>query len=96
MSSLVESLLDFSRLSDQPPHYQLISLSQVLEEVKSLLEVAITEASPQITIEALPQVWGDKSLLIRLFQNLLSNAIKFSRLDLSGRAQRSIIHISFL
>ena len=48
-----------------------------MEEAISNLQIAIKESGAIITYETLPQVKGDLTQLVQLFQNLLSNAIKF-------------------
>ncbi|MCF2446836.1 PAS domain-containing protein [Dyadobacter sp. CY345] len=81
MSGLIEDLLAFSRISNQPDVSKSISLSSVLQNVLSDLEIKIQETEAVITVEKLPSIMGDDSQLGQLFQNLLSNALKFSQKD---------------
>ncbi len=79
MSGLIDDLLAFSRISNQPDVTKPISLSDVIQNVLSDLEVKIQETEAVIKVENLPVIMGDDSQLSQLFQNLLSNALKFCR-----------------
>lgn len=81
MSGLIDDLLAFSRISNQPDVTKPISLSDVIQNVLSDLEVKIQETEAVIKVENLPVIMGDDSQLSQLFQNLLSNALKFCRKD---------------
>ena len=78
MSTLIRDLLSYSRISVQPDHRQLVSLSAVLQTVLSDLEVVIADTGAVVHVEPLPALLGDSLQLGQLFQNLLSNALKFS------------------
>jgi PAS domain S-box-containing protein len=78
MSTLIQDLLIFSRVSSADPAATVVvRLDQVIESVLGDLELIIQELGARITIDRLPQVTGDQVQLSQLFQNLLSNALKF-------------------
>ncbi len=77
MKQLIEDLLAFSRVGSQNLVLTLIDCEQIIREVISNLQAAITENNVQIHWDNLPKVIGDRTLLIQLWQNLISNAIKF-------------------
>ncbi len=77
MQTVIDQLLDFSRLSGRPDTSHPVDLSECLASVLRLLTPAIREAKADIRIEALPMACGDNLLLGRLFQNLIGNALKF-------------------
>lgn len=83
MSMLIKDLLTFSRISTQQESTTQIPLKQVIHTVLTDLELLIQETKAQVTIGALPMVWGDSSQLEQLFQNLLSNALKFRQANLA-------------
>lgn len=76
MRSLVQDLLTYARLAGKVETFSLIDLSHLLTSVSDDLGIA-DEPSVTFTIDTLPPVWGDTTLLRQLFQNLLSNALKF-------------------
>jgi PAS domain S-box-containing protein len=78
MSTLIQDLLIFSRVSSADPAATVVvRLDQVIESVLGDLELIIQELGARITVDRLPQVTGDQVQLSQLFQNLLSNALKF-------------------
>jgi PAS domain S-box-containing protein len=76
MRTLILSLLDYSRVNRVRP-LEDINLNALLKEVLNDLKNQIEENKAVITIEPLPDIYGDKVLIGQLFQNLISNAVKF-------------------
>ena len=78
MGRLVEDVLAFSRAGRDALQWEPVRLDDCLADVQHMLESLIDETSAKIESDVLPQVYGDRSLLTRLFFNLLANAIKFA------------------
>lgn len=85
LQNLINDLLAFSRVSSRAKPFVSVSLNQILDEVRSDLEIAITEAEAIITVGELPTLEADPTQMRQLFQNLLANAIKFRQ---SARSPR--------
>lgn len=81
MQTLINDLLTFSRVGSRGKPLVHTSGEEALQEAISNLQIAIEESGASITHERLPQVKGDPTQLVQLFQNLLSNAIKFRGLE---------------
>lgn len=79
MQVLVRDLLTYSRLSTQTESFENISLSKLIKEVLSDLEVSISEKKATVRVSALPNLLGNPLRLRQLFQNLIANAIKFQK-----------------
>jgi PAS domain S-box-containing protein len=90
MQMLIKDLLAYSQLSTQREPFVPISLTNVLTDVISDLEMTIAEKNAIIDTEPLPIVLGSASRLRQLFQNLIANALKFAQ---SG--QQPILQIRF-
>jgi PAS domain S-box-containing protein len=86
MGNLIDDLLAFSRIGRAETQKTLFSLAQVVKE--ALTEVRQDTEGRNIAwkIGALPEFYGDRSMLRLVLVNLLSNAIKFTR----TRAQAEI------
>lgn len=79
MSTLIQDLLAFSRVSTTPNTRKNVDLNLVVGEVVGDLEMRIAETDATVTIGDLPHVIADPTHMRQLFQNLISNALKFSK-----------------
>jgi len=77
MQQLINDLLTYSRVGRTGGDFGPVSIGDVVAEVNDNLRVLIQENAATFDYENLPQVRGDKSQLVQLFQNIISNAIKF-------------------
>lgn len=77
MSSLVESILEYSRIDRKETQFSKTDLNQILKEVLGDYDALITSTGAQIRVQKLPVIMGLPSQLRQLFANLISNAIKF-------------------
>ncbi|MDQ6813435.1 MAG: ATP-binding protein, partial [Bacteroidota bacterium] len=79
MSSLINDLLDYSKVSVKPDVYENIELMDVVEQVLQDLEATIIDTGALFDIQKLPQIKGDERQLTQVFQNLISNALKYRK-----------------
>jgi PAS domain S-box-containing protein len=79
MGNLIDDLLAFSRIGRAETQKTLVSMEQLVKE--ALTEVRQDTQGRNIVwkIGALPNFYGDRSMLRLALVNLLSNAIKFTR-----------------
>ncbi|QIP16568.1 PAS domain-containing protein [Spirosoma aureum] len=90
MQMLIKDLLTYSQLTTQREPFLPISLTNVLTDVISDLEMTIAEKNAIIDTVPLPIILGSASRLRQLFQNLIANALKFAQ---SG--QQPLLQIRF-
>jgi len=79
MGTLIDDLLQFSRIGRAELRKSAISLDQLVKESLAILEQDMNDRTIAWTIGALPDVHGDPTLLRQVFVNLLSNAVKYTR-----------------
>ena len=77
MRTLINDLLEYSRVNVQEKPLESVSCDSALEAAIRSLNQAIQRNAADIRTSPLPMIIGDESQLYRLFQNLLSNALKF-------------------
>ncbi len=77
MRVLLDSLLQYSRVSTQFAPFERISPRRSIEAALSNLEVAIREKEALVELGDLPTIKADPIQMIQLFQNLIANALKF-------------------
>lgn len=77
LDRLTDDLLSYARIESQTKPFEDVDTNAALASAMLLLDAAIAESGAVIEADRLPHVFGDRTLLIQLFQNLLANAIKY-------------------
>jgi signal transduction histidine kinase len=77
MQQLINDLLSFSRVGRISEGMVPVDLADCFAAAMSNLDLASQAAEAIISCDPLPEVLGERSLLVQLFQNLVGNAIKF-------------------
>ncbi len=78
MKSLVEDLLELSRISSRSFSVEMIDLTSLVDEVVQGLEERINRAGGEVDVANLGFLNGDPIQLRQLFQNIIANALKYS------------------
>jgi signal transduction histidine kinase len=81
MRTLINDLLSYSRVTTGAKEFQKVSLSKVLNEVLSDLQIRIEETKATINSDELPTIECEPMQMRQLLQNLLGNALKFRKAD---------------
>jgi light-regulated signal transduction histidine kinase (bacteriophytochrome) len=79
MYSLLDGLLEYSRIHTKGKKFTGVDLNLVFDSVLKNLSLIIKERGVSVQCDKLPVVFADESQMILLFQNLISNGIKFSK-----------------
>ena len=79
MSTLIEDLLRFSRVTTHAKPPVPVDLARVAREVSGDLEAPLQETQGSVEIGALPVVEADPVQMRQLMQNLIANGLKFHR-----------------
>ena len=78
MQTMINDLLQYSRITTRGKPFEKTDLEQVLETVLVNLKISIEESKAKITHDTLPKVLVDRTQMERLLQNLIGNAIKYA------------------
>ena len=78
MTILINDLLNYSKLSGEGL-FQLTDINKIVKDLKSDLELLITEKQATILVEEFPEMQVIPGQIRQLLQNIISNALKFSR-----------------
>jgi light-regulated signal transduction histidine kinase (bacteriophytochrome) len=79
MSTLIEDLLRFSRVTTHARPPRQVDLHQVAREVTADLDALLAETHGSVEIGALPKLQADPLQMRQLLQNLIGNGLKFHR-----------------
>lgn len=78
MRDLIDDLLLYSRVTLRAKPFEMVDLNQLLQEVRSDLDMRLNETGGTLEIGPLPAIQADRVQMRQLFQNLISNGLKFS------------------
>jgi light-regulated signal transduction histidine kinase (bacteriophytochrome) len=76
---LIDNLITFSSINQQPSAFEKVSLQQVVGDVLLEFDDVIKDKAALVQVDELPTVCGDRMQLHQLFQNLVSNALKYTK-----------------
>ncbi len=79
MQALINSLLDYSRVSSRAEPFTKVDLYVLTEEVLSDLEERIARTGGKVCLSGLPTLEADPTQMRQLFQNLIGNGLKFHK-----------------
>jgi PAS domain S-box-containing protein len=79
MGDLIDDLLAFSRIGRAETRMTMVSLEQLVKEALSEVQQETDGRNMGWRIGALPNLYGDRSMLRLALVNLVSNAVKFTR-----------------
>jgi len=89
MKHLIDSLLNFSLITQNEKKYEKVDLNLILKQVLTEQELKIEETKATIELDELPTIEAVSSQMKQLFNNLLHNALKFS-----SKNQQPVIRIT--
>jgi PAS domain S-box-containing protein len=87
MYSMIDGVLLYSSLNALEQTKELIDLNELIENIKSDLEVPMSEKKAQILNGLLPSIEGSPILIYQLFYNLVNNSLKFAKSDVPPEIQ---------
>jgi len=77
MKTLVEDVLDYTRVVGQKLAFENVNLTLCIDEILQNLKADIERGSARIHCDELPVIRGNSTQIKLLFQNLITNALKF-------------------
>ena len=81
MQTLIQDLLQLSRVTSRAQPFQPCDLGQIVTEVTGDLEVRLEQSSGNVEVGEMPTIDADPLQMRQLFQNLITNALKFHKPD---------------
>lgn len=80
MQSLLNELLELSRVGRLTNPYQTIPFGEIVKEALEIVHGRLQNNETQIHVDdGLPTVYGDRQRLVEVMQNLIENAAKFTQ-----------------
>ena len=88
MQDLIHALLLYADASSAPIAFRAVDVKEIIRSAEANLRATLDETGATLTYDEVPNVLGDPTQLVQLFENLFSNALKYR----SPEAPR--IHVS--
>ena len=79
MFEMIDSLLAYSSVGRKDVQMSAVALNEVMEDVLDNLSAQIEAVKARISVGPLPEIHGNRNLMIQLFQNLVENALKYRK-----------------
>ncbi len=79
MQTLINDLLDYSRVSTSGDPFTTVDAEEPLQRALANLEARILDTGAEVICDPMPTVHADAGQLARLFQNIIGNGMKFCR-----------------
>ncbi len=79
MQALLDSLMNYSRITTQYNPLNETNLKLSVESALSNLEIMVSERKARVEVGDLPIVKADRIQMVQLFQNLIANALKYNK-----------------
>lgn len=83
MFEMIDSLLAYSSVGRKDVQIGRVSLDEVVEDVLDSLSEAIKSSGATVSAGPLPEIQGNRNLMIQLFQNLVENGLKYRKSDVA-------------
>lgn len=77
MSEVIRDLLEYSKMGQNAPNFELINLNDIIGLVMDNLQSEMRENDVILEVTEMPTLRVHKTGIIQIFQNLIANAIKF-------------------
>lgn len=79
MNLLIREVLAYSRISRKELQYEDISMRALVQEIVSELLIVYKNSPVEVVQKDLPDLKGDKTMIMQVFANVIGNAIKYSQ-----------------
>lgn len=78
---LIHDLLEYARVGRAAHNPVRVSAQKIVDQACRQLESLLKGVGAKVTYEGLPEIHGDSTQLVQLFQNLIDNGVKYARKD---------------
>lgn len=85
MNNMIEGVLNYSTVNNLEQEFSQVSLTDILRNIESDLEVLIQQKGATVSYGQLPPFEGAPLLIYQLFYNLINNSLKFARRDIASQ-----------
>jgi signal transduction histidine kinase len=89
MKTLLDALLQMSRVGASEPEMTSVNMNELIEDIRGTIGFQIKQNDASLVVEELPNCIADAKLLNQVFTNLIDNALKYRE-----PSRKTVIEIS--
>lgn len=78
MNFLIKEILNLARVGRSDIHFEKVNMQVLLDEVIAEVFAAYKMDKAELILGQLPDIKGDRTMLIQVFTNLITNSVKYS------------------
>lgn len=90
-ANIVDALLRLSRVGRLDYQWRQVRVDAIVERVVGAMRQTMRERGAEITVRALPSVWGDATTIEQIFGNLVGNALNYLDARRPGRIEVGVL-----
>ncbi|WP_084069552.1 sensor histidine kinase [Paraburkholderia heleia] len=91
-SHIIDALLRLARVGRVEYRRQRVSVQELVQRVVDAMHASIRARGAQVSVQTLPDVWGDPTALEQVFANLIGNALNYLDPARDGRIEIGTAH----
>ncbi|TDG06754.1 histidine kinase [Paraburkholderia guartelaensis] len=91
-SHIIDALLRLARVGRVEYRRQRVSVQELVQRVVDAMHASIRARGAQVSVQTLPDVWGDPTALEQVFANLIGNALNYLDPARDGRVEIGTAH----
>lgn len=84
MDRLINAILNLSRLGRRELKLEWLDMNELVRETFHTLAHDIEQKNIRVTVDDMPEIWGDRLSMEQIFGNIIGNAIKYLDPDRPG------------
>lgn len=73
----LDGMLNISKIGCSEFHETTVDMTHLLDEVRCSVRFQVRDCEATLTVQSLPECFGDKELITQVFTNLIDNALKY-------------------
>ncbi|CAG9246389.1 sensor histidine kinase [Paraburkholderia unamae] len=86
-SHIIDALLRLARVGRVEYRRQRVGVRELVQRVVDAMHASIRARGAQVSVQVLPDVWGDPTALEQVFANLIGNALNYLDPEREGRVE---------
>jgi len=76
---LIADILAYSSIDSDPQNLETVDCNELVDSIESTMQLLLDSRNGLITRDELPELQGNRTQLLQLFQNIVNNGVKYQK-----------------